>query len=327
MNQVFNWANQPAELESYLDAYIKGQKEASRLVARAVKRAAHGMAKSGRPLESFLFLGPTGVGKTEMTLTACRFLYGENIEKHFVRFDMAEFQLQESLNILIGSNRNEQGILGDSIDQLNANGGGFMLFDEIEKANREIVKIFLSGLDAARMTMHNGSIKDLSRLFLVFTSNLGCAQAIQMEQVPYSTMSEYVRSVARDWFAPESFARFGESVVFKKLSFPIQMEICASLIQRECEHLSSVLKRKVIVDPKVFPFLVKKGFDRLLGARPMRKAVEREMGDCAVQWKEEIENAGFSSEGEESLLISVRERGLVALLESHCNSDKNFLVV
>jgi ATP-dependent Clp protease ATP-binding subunit ClpB len=284
-------------LEGHLNEHIQGQPHAMSLIAQAVQRAELGFTKPNRPKGSFLFLGPTGCGKTETINCLSTHLYGA--PDRYARFDMAEFMDDEASKRLIGRNRDEQGLLGDRIDALVGQGGGIILFDEIEKAHPDINKLFLGMMDAARVTMANGVLKRLEGFYLVATSNLGSANAIRMENLPYATLRRQVIAEARGYFSPEVFARFTEAIVFRKLTQQVLAGICRSMLTRELAHLEKVLGVRLAVDGDVFAYLVQRGFTRDLGARPMRDAIEREIGNALARWR-------LESEGGEAAADTIR---------------------
>lgn len=255
-------------------------------VAHAVCRAELGFSKPDKPKSTFLFLGPTGVGKTETALSLAEFLFGDRRALH--RFDMAEYQGRNALARFLGESKVSQGLLGDAIDA--TPNGSIFLFDEIEKADRDFLTVFLAIMDAARVTMTNGSTKDLSTSYLVFTSNLGCARAIQMDEVPYSTMERVVTDEAKHFFRPETYARFKHPIVFQKLSYQTQAEICRTYLDAELAHVGGAITRRIGVpiqltyDRSALSFLVDKGYSSLLGARPMQNAVEQHVGIVLSEW-------------------------------------------
>ena len=271
------------ELKPFLSKRIVGQKVALDVISKVVLRAELGLKRIKKPKAGILLLGPTGVGKTEITLSLADFIYGES--ERVKRFDMAELQQQTSLNWLLGSNRNEQGILGDAIDALNEKGGGILLFDEIEKAHPSLSSVFLAALDAGRISMSNGETKDLSDCYIFFTSNLGAKNAAQMLHSGDTTIQRCVEMAARNYFSPELFARLDEVVVFKRLGYDAQIEICKNILKKELSYLNELLGKELIVSDNVFNFLVKKGYTRDLGARIMKKSVEREIENAIVEWK------------------------------------------
>ena len=263
------------ELESHLRTHIRGQDHVLPRIVSLLQRGQLGLTKANRPRGSFLFLGPTGVGKTETTLTFTEFLFGE--EKLF-RFDMSEYQTQESLGVLLGAKLGERGTLAMAYDRSHC---GTLLFDEIEKAHARILDIFLQILDAARVTMANAETLDLSGFYIVFTSNIGGADLLNLQHSTFATMERYVLARAQQAMRPELFARITEKVVFNRLSYDHQLEIAQLLLDNE---LSFLRKRGCEIQPEksVLPFLVQRGFHPRLGARPMRDAVEKFIGDAVA---------------------------------------------
>src|SRR5262245_60736552 len=169
-------------LEPQLRHAIRGQDHVIPRVASVLHRGELGFTKANRPKGSFLFLGPTGTGKTELTLAFTRYLFGE---EHLLRFDMSEYQKQESLAVLLGGKLGEEGTLGAVVKRA---GFGTLLFDESEKAHPRVLDILLQMLDAARITLANGMTVDLSGFYVVLTSNLGAADVMQLQHAPLSTM-------------------------------------------------------------------------------------------------------------------------------------------
>lgn len=292
------------DLDEFLKNRIIGQEEAIGIIVNAVLSAESGFKKLQRPKGGMLLLGPTGVGKTEVVLSLAELLYEDSSRVR--RFDMAEYQRQESLGWLLGSNKEEQGLLGDAIDDLNEKGGGILLFDEIEKAHQSLTTIFLSALDAGHVTMPNGQTKNLSQLYLFFTSNLGGNNAAQMVNANSVTIKKAVERCARNYFSPELFARFDEVIVFLRLTYEAQLKICKRILDLEIKHLSQVLGKCLIVSDEVLNFLIQKGYTRDLGARMMRRTIEREIGNALVSWKLNSEPVG------ETIRIAVENFKLIA---------------
>jgi len=261
-------------LEPHLRELIRGQDHVIPRVASVLHRGELGFTKANRPKGSFLFLGPTGVGKTELTLAFTRYLYGE---ENLVRFDMSEYQTQESLRILLGGSSDEAGTLGLAVKRA---GFGTLLFDESEKAHPRILDILLQILDAARITLATGETLDLSAFFVVLTSNLGAAEVMQLQHAPLSTMERHVLAKAQRSFRPELFARITEKLVFSRLSYDVQLEIARQLLSEEMDFLAEK-GLAVSCSPAVLPFLVQRGFHPRLGARPMRDAIEKHVRDAA----------------------------------------------
>jgi ATP-dependent Clp protease ATP-binding subunit ClpA len=264
------------ELNAILPREIRGQSQALERITSALKRGELGLSKPGRPRGSFLFLGPTGVGKTETAVVFTNHLFGSG---RLFRFDMSEFQNQEALALLLGGKLGERGFFGAVRGAANE---GTLLFDEIEKSHPRIMDIFLQLLDAARITIATGEPLDFSEFYVVMTTNIGSAELMTLQHSSEATLERHVLTRAQQALRPEVFARISEKLVFHRLSYEHQLEIAEKLLSREVEFLAGrgyVLR----LDDAVLPFLVRKGFHPKLGARPMRDAVEKLVGDAVAE--------------------------------------------
>jgi ATP-dependent Clp protease ATP-binding subunit ClpB len=263
------------ELELHLRQRIRGQDHVLPRIVSLLQRGELGLTKPGRPRGSFLFLGPTGVGKTEVTLTFTSFLMSKD---HVFRFDMSEYQTQESLGLLLGGRLGERGTLGMVYDRSKI---GTLLFDEIEKAHPRVLDVFLQILDAARVTLASGETLELSGFYVVFTSNIGSADLMNLQYSTPATMERHVLTRAQQSMRPELYARITEKLVFNRLTYDHQLEIAELLLNHELEFLKHKGHQ---LDPAlaVLPFLVRRGFHPKLGARPMRDAVEKLIGDAVA---------------------------------------------
>jgi ATP-dependent Clp protease ATP-binding subunit ClpB len=264
------------DLDAFLRRRILGQDQVVPRIVSVLRRGQLGLTKSGRPRGSFLFLGPTGVGKTEITLTFTEFLMGCD---QLSRFDMSEYQTQESLALLLGGNASERGTLGAVVSK---SGGGTLLFDEIEKAHPRILDIFLQILDAARVTTASGETLDLSGFYVVFTSNIGSAELMNLQHSSFATMERHVLTRAQQSLRPELYARITEKLVFNRLTYDIQLEIAALLLTEELTFLRT-RGHELSPASEVLSFIVRRGFHPRLGARPMRDAVEKLVGDAVAE--------------------------------------------
>src|SRR5438552_7538395 len=262
-------------LESVLRAEIRGQDHVIPRVVSVLQRGQLGLSKLGRPRGSFLFLGPTGVGKTELTQAFTRHLFGA---QNLVRFDMSEFQTQESLGLLLGSRPGENGFFGAAYGRTDE---GTMLFDEVEKAHPRVMDVFLQMLDAARVTVATGETLDLSSFYVVMTSNIGSAELMSLQHSSDATLERHVLTRAQQSLRPEIFARISEKLVFHRLSYEHQLEIAEKFLAKEVDFLRG-RGHELIIDASVLPFLVRKGFHPKLGARPMRDAVVKLVGDAVA---------------------------------------------
>lgn len=264
-------------LAIHLSARIKGQDHVLPRIVSLLQRGQLGLSKPNRPRGSFLFLGPTGVGKTETAITFTDYMFGEG---KLFRFDMSEYQTQESLGVLLGAKLGERGTLAMAYDRSHF---GTLLFDEIEKAHSRILDIFLQILDAARVTMASGETLDLSGFYIVFTTNIGGADLLNLQHSTFATMERHVLARAQQAMRPELFARITEKLVFNRLSYDHQLEIARLLLDGEMQFL---IKKgyRLQVEDAILPFLVRRGFHPKLGARPMRDAVEKQIGDAIAEF-------------------------------------------
>jgi ATP-dependent Clp protease ATP-binding subunit ClpA len=281
------------ELEAHLNARIRGQNHALPRIVSLLQRGQLGLTKANRPRGSFLFLGPTGVGKTETVIAFTDFLFGEG---KLFRFDMSEYQTQESLGVLLGAKLGERGTLAMASDRSRC---GTLLFDEIEKAHARILDIFLQILDAARVTMANGETLDLSGFYVVFTTNIGGADLLNLQHSTFATMERHVLARTQQAMRPELFARITEKLVFSRLSYDYQLEIAQLLLNNELKFLREK-GFKFEVDKTVLPFVVRRGFHPKLGARPMRDAVEKLIGDALVEHLLSEQNSGRTFQVDEA---------------------------
>ena len=263
------------ELLPFLRGCIRGQDHALPRIASLLQRGELGLSKRSRPRGSFLFLGPTGVGKTQVTIAFTEFLMGTD---HLFRFDMSEYQTQESISVLLGGKLGERGTLALARDRHDR---GTLLCDEIEKAHPRVLDIFLQILDAARVTMANGETLDLSGFYIVFTSNIAAAEILELQHSTFATMERHVLTRAQQTMRPELYARISEKLVFNKLTYDVQFEIARLLLAQEVEFLRA---RGHHIEPSeaVLSFLVRRGFHPRLGARPMRDVVEKSIGDAVA---------------------------------------------
>ncbi|MDA1278055.1 MAG: AAA family ATPase [Verrucomicrobia bacterium] len=264
------------ELTSLLPREIRGQSHALPRIASAVRRGELGLTKPGRPRGSFLLLGPTGVGKTETVVVTTNHVFGAG---QLFRFDMSEFQNQESLGLLLGARLGEVGYLGGVRERASE---GSLLFDEAEKARPRVLDILLQLLDAARITVATGQTLDFSGYYIWLTSNIGSAELMSLQHSNDATLERHVLTRAQQTLRPEIFARVNEKLVFHRLSYEHQLEIAEKLLAREIQFLK-IRGHALELEKAVLPFLVRKGFHPKLGARPMRDAVEKLVGDAVSE--------------------------------------------
>lgn len=262
-------------LEPHLAMHIRGQPEALASVSSVLTRGEFGFAHPRRPKGSFLFIGPTGVGKTETVNVFTRYLFDGAAP---IRFDLSEYQLQKSVDKLIGENRSDGGLLGRALEGRTS---GTLLFDELEKAHPLVLDLFLQLLEDGRITLATGVTLDVTGFYVVFTSNIGSREVMGMASPPFSSVKRTVLMRAQQELRPELFGRITEKVVFARLDYATQRAICEQLIATECGRLG-VLGHNLSVTPEAVEFLIREGHSTKLGARPMRGVVERHLQDAVA---------------------------------------------
>jgi len=263
-------------LRAHLESNILGQSHLMERVVSVLVRGEMGVAHPDRPKGSFLFVGPTGVGKTELAQVFTAHLFDG---RKPVRFDMSEYQNQSSVEKLIGHAVGEIGLLGRALQGIE---DGTLLFDELEKAHPLILDLFLQILNDASITLASGERKDLSRFYVVFTSNIGSSEVMRMTSAPMATVERTVLNRVGQQLRPELVGRITEKIVFARLQFETQREICELMIEREQARLLR-LGYPVETTPEAVEFLIRRGYHKTLGARPMRATVERFLQDAITQ--------------------------------------------
>jgi|GEM_PF-140655 len=297
-------------LHSYLEQRIIGQPEVLPSLVELIQNGELGLTDPRRPRASFLFLGPTGVGKTEVTLNFSDYIFGED---RVARFDMSEYQLQSSVEKIIGASRDDGGLFEMEYDRIG--GEGTILFDEIEKGHPRVIDLFLQILDAGRITLASGRTLDLSKTYVVATSNIGAQALMSQRRTTRATLVRFVESQAQLELRPEIFARMDQVCVFNRLTYDDQRKIAQIMIQGEIGRQAKQNGLKLEYSSELVQICMSQGFHPKLGARPMRGAVERNIR-AAIR-----ENllAGGSGSGH---LVSYTDEGVVRL-ESKARSPEN----
>ena len=264
-------------MEDYLDKRVVGQPEAVREVSDAVRRARAGIADPNRPTGSFLFLGPTGVGKTELAKALAEFLFDD--ERAMIRIDMSEYSEKHSVARLVGAPPGyvgyEEG--GQLTEAVRRRPYSVVLLDEVEKANPEVFDILLQVLDDGRLTDGQGRTVDFRNTILILTSNMGSQFLIDQSE-PYDVRKEQVMAVVRQHFRPEFLNRLDALVMFNPLD-KAELERIARL---QVEQLQKRLNdRRITLDitDEALQWLVNKGSEPAYGARPLRRLVQTAIGD------------------------------------------------
>lgn len=262
------------QMESHLHERVVGQDEAVTLVADAIRRSRAGLADPGRPYGSFLFLGPTGVGKTELSKALAEFLFDS--EEHLIRIDMSEFMEKHSVARLIGAPPGyvgyEQG--GYLTEAVRRKPYSVILLDEVEKAHPDVFNVLLQVLDDGRLTDGQGRTVDFKNTVIIMTSNLGSHHIQAMSDEPYDKVKEVVWDELKTAFRPEFLNRIDEVVVFHSLDAKHIQAIAQIQIQRLAQRLE---ERDLALDirPAALAELAKVGFDPVFGARPLKRAVQQ----------------------------------------------------
>ncbi len=264
-------------MEEELGRRVIGQGEAVREVSDAVRRARAGIADPNRPTGSFLFLGPTGVGKTELAKALAEFLFDD--ERAMVRIDMSEYSEKHSVSRLVGAPPGyvgyEEG--GQLTEAVRRRPYSVILLDEVEKAHPEVFDILLQVLDDGRLTDGQGRTVDFRNVILILTSNMGSQFLIDTE-MPYEERTDKVLEVVRMQFRPEFLNRLDGMVMFE----PLDREELSRITGIQIEQLQQRLAdRRIVIEmtDEAKQWLVNKGFDPVYGARPLRRLVQTAVGD------------------------------------------------
>jgi ATP-dependent Clp protease ATP-binding subunit ClpB len=263
------------KMEDRLRQRVVGQDQALRVVADTIRRARAGLQDASRPLGSFIFLGPTGVGKTELARALAVFLFDD--ERAMVRLDMSEYMEKHTVSRLIGAPPGyvgyEEG--GQLTEAVKRRPYSIVLLDEIEKAHPDVFNVLLQILDDGRLTDGKGRTVDFRNTIIIMTSNLG-SQIIKELSQDYERMQREVRQILESSFRPEFLNRIDEIIIFRALDKStiariVEMQI--GLLQKRLEEK----KIKLEVTPKAVELLAERGYDPVYGARPLRRTIQQEV--------------------------------------------------
>ncbi|MDR2947544.1 MAG: ATP-dependent chaperone ClpB [Candidatus Adiutrix sp.] len=266
------------KMEERLAARVVGQKEAIAAVSRAVRRARAGIGDPGRPIGSFIFLGPTGVGKTELGKALAEFLFDD--ESAMIRLDMSEFMEKHTVARLIGAppgyvGYEEGGYLTEAVRRKPYS---VILFDEIEKAHPEVFNILLQLLDDGRLTDGQGRTVDFKNTVVVMTSNIGSQFIVDAAGREPEAMHGRVMEALRGHFRPEFLNRVDDAVIFHALSeaeIERIVEIQVAILAKRLAERKLTLR----LSPEAVRFLARSGFDNVYGARPLQRAIQTQLMD------------------------------------------------
>ena len=279
--------NQLQNLASDLKAHIIGQDKAVEKVARAIRRNRIGFNKSGRPIGSFLFVGPTGVGKTELAKQLAKQMFGS--EDAMIRFDMSEYMEQYSVSKLIGSAPGYVGYeeAGQLTEQVRHNPYSLILLDEIEKAHPDVLNLFLQILDDGRLTDSQGRTVSFKDTIIIMTSNAG--QGIKNASVGFAAenedeSNESARNNMSQFFKPEFLNRLDDVIEFNELTKPDLLKI-VDLMLANTNNMVKDQGLYIDVTDAAKDKLVEDGFNPALGARPLRRTIQEEIEDNVADFK------------------------------------------
>lgn len=269
-------------MEDFLHNRVVGQDEATRLVSDAIRRSRAGLADPSRPYGSFLFLGPTGVGKTELTRALADFLFDS--DEHLIRIDMSEFMERHSVARLIGAppgyvGYEEGGYLTEAVRRKPYS---VVLLDEVEKAHPDVFNVLLQVLDDGRLTDGQGRTVDFRNTVIVMTSNLGSQHIQSMTGQPYDVIKEVVWEELKQSFRPEFLNRIDEIVVFHALEARHIESIAKIQLQRLAQRMESQDMRLEVSDAALTE-LARVGFDPVFGARPLKRAIQQHIENPAAR--------------------------------------------
>jgi ATP-dependent Clp protease ATP-binding subunit ClpB len=266
-------------MEENLHRRVVGQDDAIRAVANAVRRARAGLQDPNRPIGSFIFLGPTGVGKTELARALAEFLFDD--EQAMVRIDMSEYQERHTVSRLVGAPPGyvgyEEG--GQLTEAVRRKPYSVVLFDEIEKAHPEVFNTLLQVLDDGRLTDGHGRTVDFKNTVVIMTSNVGSeAWSVKREAETEGEIRRYVLDVLRTTFRPEFLNRIDEIVVFH----PLSREHLGQIVEIQLGRLRGLLAgRKITLElsEEARRLLADRGYDPVYGARPLKRAIQQLVQD------------------------------------------------
>ena len=283
MRLITEEAKKLETMEGTLNRRVIGQEEAISAISRAIRRARAGISEENKPLGSFLFLGPTGVGKTETARALAEFLFDD--EKAMIRLDMSEYMERHTVSKIIGSPPGYVGYeeAGQLTEKVRRRPYAVILLDEIEKAHPEVFNILLQIFEDGRLTDSKGRLVSFKNAIIIMTSNVGSDFINKMSAIGFSSqediaeresMKDKIMNSLRDQFRPEFLNRIDEIVIFNYLKTP---EI-KTIVDLEFSKVEKRLKAKEIsikISEKAKEFLVREGFDPNLGARPLKRVIQR----------------------------------------------------
>ena len=297
-------------MEQELHQQVIGQQEAIEAIANAIRRSRSGLSDPNRPNGSFLFLGPTGVGKTELSKALASFLF--DTEDALVRIDMSEFMEKHAVSRLVGAppgyvGYEEGGYLTEAIRRRPYS---VILLDEVEKAHPDVFNILLQVLDDGRLTDGQGRTVDFRNTVIIMTSNLGSDKIQQMSGESYEVMQQAVMQIVGEYFRPEFINRLDDCVVFHPLEKDQIKQIATIQIAKLSQRLAPLNLTLTITDAAL-DYLCELGYDPVYGARPLKRAIQVHLENpLATQLLENKYQPG------QCILVNKDDKGLVFAVES-----------
>ena len=321
-NVVAKWSGIPVEkllgseksklmdMEELLSQTVIGQKEPVECVSKAIRRAKAGLSDLKRPLASFLFLGPTGVGKTELSKALSEFLFQDR--EAMTRIDMSEYMEKHSVARLIGSppgyvGFEEGGALTEAIRRKPYQ---VVLFDEVEKAHNDVLNLLLQVLDEGNLTDAHGRNVSFANSIIILTSNLGAEEFMKPEDNKPKLIEQNVMKHVKNWFKPEFLNRLDDIVTFNSLKINDIQEIISIRVS-ELKQLLQERNIDLVISEKAKSWIAKNSFDKEYGARPLKRTIESNIKDkladqlLAGNLKEG--NIAFVDEENDSISLKIRD--------------------
>ncbi len=275
-------------LEENLHKRIIGQDEAVSAVARAIRRARAGLNEPNKPIGSFIFVGPTGVGKTDLAKALAEAMFGD--EKLMIRLDMSEYMEKHSVSKLIGAPPGYVGYDdnngGQLTERVRRKPYSVVLFDEIEKAHPDVFNVLLQILDDGRLTDSKGRVVNFKNTIIIMTSNVGASQIKKMSSFGftedgddgYDNMKDAINNALKEQFKPEFLNRLDDIIIFRKLTKEEASKICGKILSGLAQRLS-LRSIKLVVTSEAMEKLVDEGYSEVLGARPLKRTVQKRIED------------------------------------------------
>lgn len=277
-------------LEENLHKRIIGQDEAVSAVSKAIRRARAGLNEPDKPIGSFIFVGPTGVGKTDLAKALAETMFGD--EKLMIRLDMSEFMEKHSVSKLIGAPPGYIGYDdnngGQLTEKVRRKPYSVVLFDEVEKAHPDVFNVLLQILDDGRLTDSKGRVINFKNTIIIMTSNVGASRIKKMSNFGFSAgdeadtgyekMKEDINEALKEQFKPEFLNRLDEIIIFRKLSKEEAGKICYKII----DALSERLKNKnisLVISDEAMDKILDEGYNDMFGARPLKRVVQKRIED------------------------------------------------